>query len=60
MSLIECIRNYSVPCGSVAAWWLGQNRFIFQTSEGTLVSIDLYLSDSVNRLYADCPANLKR
>ncbi len=60
MSLIETIRNYSVPRGSVATWWLGQNGFIFKTPEGTLLSIDLYLSDSAKRLYPDCPVNLKR
>ena len=60
MSLIGTIRNYSVSRGSVAAWWLGQNGFIFKTPERTLVSIDLYLSDSANRLSPDCPVNLKR
>jgi len=40
------IREFPVPRGSVALWWLGQNGFIFKSPEGTLLSTDLYLTDS--------------
>ena len=40
------IREMPVPRGSVALWWLGQNGFIFKSHEGTLLSTDLYLTDS--------------
>jgi L-ascorbate 6-phosphate lactonase len=40
------IRESSVPRGSVAFWFLGQNGFIFKTAEGTVVGTDLYLTNS--------------
>jgi L-ascorbate metabolism protein UlaG (beta-lactamase superfamily) len=46
MSLMREIRAFPVPRGSVALWWLGQNGFIFKSAEGTLLSTDLYLTDS--------------
>ena len=38
------IREFTVPRGNVAFWWLGQNGFIFKTHEGTVVGTDLYLT----------------
>lgn len=46
MNLMQTIRDYKVPKGAVALWWLGQNGFIFKSPEGTLASTDLYLTDS--------------
>jgi L-ascorbate 6-phosphate lactonase len=46
MSLMREIRDFPVPERSVALWWFGQNGYIFKSSEGTLVSVDLYLTDS--------------
>lgn len=46
MSLMREIREFDVPRGSVALWWLGQNGYIFKTAEGTLAGVDLYLTDS--------------
>ena len=46
MSLMRDIREFTVPRGSVAFWWLGQNGFIFKTHEGTVVGTDLYLTNS--------------
>jgi len=46
MSLMNDIRSYPVPRGGVALWWFGQNGFIFKSPEGTLVSVDLYLTNS--------------
>lgn len=44
------IREYAVPKNAVALWWFGQSGYIFKTSEGTLTSVDLYLTDSCNGL----------
>jgi L-ascorbate 6-phosphate lactonase len=40
------IREFAVPRGAVAYWWVGQNGFLFKTHEGTVVGTDLYLTDS--------------
>src|SRR4029078_10690957 len=40
------IRTFPVPKDSVAMWWFGQNGYIFKSPEGTLCSVDLYLTDS--------------
>jgi len=40
------IREYRVPRGAVGIWFLGQNSFVFKSPEGTLVSTDLYLTNS--------------
>jgi L-ascorbate 6-phosphate lactonase len=60
MSLMQEIRAYPVPAKSTAVWWLGQNGFIFKSPEGTLVSTDMYLTDSCGCFYADAGINLKR
>jgi L-ascorbate 6-phosphate lactonase len=53
MSLMQEIREFPVPNKSVALWWLGQNGYIFKTPEGTLASVDLYLTDNCQCLYPD-------
>src|SRR5258708_34183775 len=50
MSLMQDIRAYPVPPKSVALWWLGKSGFIVKTPEGTLTSVDMYLTDSCNGL----------
>ena len=40
------IRQFPVPPKAVAFWWLGQNGFIFKSPEGTVVGVDLYLTNS--------------
>jgi L-ascorbate 6-phosphate lactonase len=40
------IREFAVPRGAVAFWWLGQNGFVFKTDGGTVVGTDLYLTNS--------------
>jgi L-ascorbate 6-phosphate lactonase len=50
MSLMQDIRHYPVEKNSVAMWWLGQSGYIFKTSEGTLTSVDMYLTDSCSTL----------
>ena len=46
MSLMNEIRDFTVPDNSAALWWLGQNSYIFKSPEGTLAGVDLYLTDS--------------
>lgn len=56
--LMDEIRAFPVRRGSVGIWWLGQNGYIFKTPEGTLASVDLYLTDSCAPLYPNL--NLSR
>jgi L-ascorbate 6-phosphate lactonase len=58
MNLMKRIREFRLEKTSVAMWWLGQNGFIFKSSEGTTASVDLYLTDSCASLRSDM--NLKR
>ena len=60
MGLMQEIRDYPVARNTVAIWWLGQNGFIFKTAEGTLLSTDLYLTNSCAETYADSGINLER
>jgi L-ascorbate 6-phosphate lactonase len=60
MSLMQEIRAYPVPARSVAVWWLGQNGFIFKSPEGTLISTDMYLTNSCAHYYADSGISLDR
>jgi L-ascorbate 6-phosphate lactonase len=50
MSLMQEIRAFPVGNGSIGLWWFGQNGFIFKSPEGTLASVDLYLTDSCRDL----------
>ena len=60
MGLMQEIRAFDVPQGSVALWWLGQNGYIFKSHEGTLVSTDLYLTNSCAAAYAGSGIDLER
>src|SRR5271154_5263051 len=53
MSLMRQIREFKVEKNSVAIWWFGQNGYIFKSPEGTLASVDLYLTDSCVTLRTD-------
>jgi len=46
MRLMEQMRSLSVPKGAAACWWLGQSSYIFKSPGGTLVGVDLYLTNS--------------
>lgn len=54
------IRAYPAPKNGVAIWWLGQNGYIFKTAEGTLLSTDMYLTNSCAHLYCDSGLSLDR
>ncbi len=60
MSLMSDIRAWPVPKGEVGIWWLGQNGFLFKSPEGTLVGVDLYLTDSCAALGAAIGVNTSR
>jgi L-ascorbate 6-phosphate lactonase len=60
MDLMSEIRAFPVPKNCVGIWWLGQNGFIFKSHEGTLVSTDLYLTNSCAEFYRDVGVNLDR
>lgn len=49
--LADRIANDVVPPGSLRLWWLGQAGFAFKTPGGTVVLVDPYLSDAVERLH---------
>jgi L-ascorbate 6-phosphate lactonase len=51
--LMREIREFPAPKGAVALWWFGQNGYIFKSHEGTLVSTDLYLTDSCEGLHTE-------
>jgi L-ascorbate 6-phosphate lactonase len=53
------IREYEVPKNSVVVWWFGQNGFIFKSAEGTLFSVDLYLTNSCASLPFDIDLSRK-
>jgi L-ascorbate 6-phosphate lactonase len=50
MSLMKEIREFRVPRNNIALWWFGQSGYIFKSPEGTLTSVDMYLTDSCNGL----------
>ena len=58
MSLMAQVKELAVAKDSIAMWWLGQNGFLFKSAEGTVVGVDLYLTDSCSSL--PVAINLKR
>jgi L-ascorbate metabolism protein UlaG (beta-lactamase superfamily) len=52
MSLANLIRDFSVPSGGLAVFWLGGAAFAFKTASGKIVYLDPYLSDSLDHFYA--------
>jgi L-ascorbate 6-phosphate lactonase len=60
MSLMSDIRAFPVPKKSVAIWWLGQSGYIFKTPEGTLITTDMYLTNSCATAYSDLGMDLSR
>ena len=60
MSLMREIREFPVARNSIVLWWLGQNGYIFKSAEGTLVSTDLYLTNSCAEAFAGSAINLER
>ena len=44
------IRATEVPEGFAAIWWLAQAGFVFKSGDGTVIYLDAYLSDVVEKL----------
>lgn len=49
--LAKQINDISVTNSSVAVWWLGQAGFVCKTAQGTILYIDPYLSNVVERAF---------
>ena len=57
---MRSIREFRVPAGAVAVWYLGQNGFLLKDAAGPLIGIDLYLSNSCATTFAHLPFRLDR
>jgi L-ascorbate 6-phosphate lactonase len=57
---MQSIRAFEVPAEGLALWFLGQNGFILKASNGPLIGIDLYLTNSCVELFAHLPFRLDR
>lgn len=57
---MDSIRHYKVDKGSVALWWLGQMGYLIKTPEGTLLSVDAYLTNSCKKIGDAVGMNMDR
>ena len=57
---MQSIRAFEVPAEGIAVWFMGQNGFILKASNGPLIGIDLYLTDSCAQLFAHLPFRVDR
>ncbi len=57
---MESVRSYKVDKGSVALWWLGQMGYLLKTPEGTVLSVDAYLTNSCKTVGDSLGINLDR
>ena len=57
---MRSIREFAVPKDALAIWFLGQNGFLLKDASGTLIAIDLYLSNSCASTFAHLPFRLDR
>jgi len=46
---MESVRQFKVDKGSAALWWLGQMGYLIKTPEGTVLSVDAYLTNSCKK-----------
>jgi len=49
--LARKIRETEVPADGLAIFWLAQAGFVYKTPAGTIIYVDPYLTDCVERLY---------
>lgn len=49
--LARAIEQTPVPEGSVALWWLAQAGFVFKTGQGSVLYLDPYLSNVVEKAF---------
>jgi L-ascorbate 6-phosphate lactonase len=57
---MEDIRGFRVPENGIAIWYLGQNGFILKATDGPLIGIDLYLTNSCASRFKERPYRLDR
>jgi len=57
---MESIRHYKVDKGRVGLWWLGQMGYLIKTPEGTLFSVDAYLTNSCRKIGESLGLNFDR
>jgi L-ascorbate 6-phosphate lactonase len=57
---MQSIREFPVPADSFAVWFFGQNGFVLKDESSRLLGIDLYLSNSCAKTFADLPFRLDR
>ncbi len=50
-TLAAAIERARVPDGGVALWWLAQAGFVFKTASGTVLYLDPYLSNAVEKAF---------
>jgi L-ascorbate 6-phosphate lactonase len=43
---LQSLREFPVPAGALAVWWLGQAGFLLKSPGGVVCALDPYLSDS--------------
>jgi L-ascorbate 6-phosphate lactonase len=59
-AFMASIRSFVTPPNAIAVWYLGQNGFILKDEAGTLIAIDLYLTNSCAAIFANLPFRLDR
>jgi L-ascorbate 6-phosphate lactonase len=47
----RAVESARVPEGCAALWWLAQAGFVFKNSSGTVLYVDAYLSDAVEKAF---------
>lgn len=60
MSLMDEIRQFTVPSGHVALWWLGQASFMIKSPGGETIAVDPYLTNSCKESRAGSGLNVDR
>ena len=59
-AFMRSIRRFAVPPDAIAIWYMGQNGFILSDGTGSLIGVDLYLSNSCAASFAHLPFRLDR
>lgn len=49
---MQSIKDFEVPEGGLAIWFLGQNGFILKSDTGLTITIDPYLTNSCGQIYS--------
>lgn len=57
---ISYLRDFKVPKGTMATWWLGQAGFIIKTPGNIIIAMDPYLSNSCKKSSKELGLDLNR